>query len=165
MGVVTVVGVVGFVGFLAIVAAIPMSGNKTTLRLWVIGVGLAAAVLGIAFWPRPATGPGSLVVFNEWTEPVVVETRTILDTGPGFQLEPHQFGPFDPGWPSGTEVMIFTTDCRLVATSHIEGRNRGTVIKPDGSIDIEEFGADTGPPEYVELQRCPQPRDASTLGT
>ena len=90
----TVVGVVGFVGFLAIVAAIPMWGNKATLRLWVIGVGLAAVVLGIAFWPRPATGPGSFVVFNGWTEPVIVETRTILDTGPAFQLEPHQFGPF-----------------------------------------------------------------------
>ena len=162
MGAIIVVGVVGFAGFLAIVAAIPMRGNKTTRRLWAVGVGLAAVVIGIAFWPRPATGPGSLVVFNEWTESVIVETRTILDTGPAFQLEPHQFGPFDPGWPSGTEVLIFTTDCQLVGISHVERGDRGTVIKPDGSIDTEDFGADTGPAEYLELQRCPQLPTAST---
>ena len=165
MGIVIVVGVVGFVGFLAIVAAIPMWLNKTTLRLWVIGVGLAAVAIGIAFWPPPATGPGWLVVFNGWTQPVIVETRTVLDTGPAFQLEPQHLGPFDPGWPSGTEVMIFTTDCQLVATSHIEGRDRGTVIKPDGSTDIEDFGGDSGPAAYTELQRCPQPPDASAHRT
>ena len=156
MGIFVIGGVIGFVAFLAIVAAIPMWGQARTRRLWGLGVGIAAVVLGIASWPRPATGPGYFVVFNEWTGPVIAEVRTPLDTGSAYRLEPHEHGPFDEGWPSGTEVLIFTTDCRLVATSHIEGRYRGTVLKADGSVEVSDIG-DLALSNFVEVDRCPQP--------
>lgn len=160
MGAVIVAGIVGFVGFLAIVAAIPMWGQRTTRRLWVVGVGIAAIVLAVVFWPRVPSGPGYFIVFNNGTQPIITQVRMEPAAGDAYRLEPQQSGPFDPGWPSGTEVQIFTIDCKLIATSHIEGGYRGIAVKADGSTAIGDLG-DVGEGQFQLVRRCPDPEPTS----
>jgi hypothetical protein len=163
MDIVVIGGVIGFVGFLAIVAAVPTWGQKAARRIWIVAVGLGAIVLAVMFWPRPATGPGYFVVINGWTDPVIAQLRGPLGAGHAFRLDPRQFGPLEYGWPAGTEVFIFTADCQLLATSHIEGRYRGTVLKGDGSIEIHDLG-DMGSSEFQEVDRCQLPSPTGGAG-
>ena len=163
MGIIVIGGTIFIVGFLAIVAAIPMWSARSTRRIWVVGVSIAALALAIAFWPRRATGPGYFVVFNQSGQPVIVQVRTPLGTGRAFRLEPHQYGPMDYGWSSGTEVLIFAEDCHVIATSHIEGRYRGTVLKADLSTEVVDLG-DIASSDFAEVDACAQPAPTAPAG-
>jgi 4-amino-4-deoxy-L-arabinose transferase-like glycosyltransferase len=143
---------------LLFVATIPIAGSRVWRRFWAMAVllTLVGGVLAIAVYSadRPQQSSGWYVVINESQDAVIAQLES---PGPynAWLVPPGEFGPFATVR-IGRTIGIYSAECELIGRSRIEGRFRGTVVRPDRSLVVIDLG-DMGAVNIIRSEGCLNP--------